>query len=92
MRKRGEGEEGRRRDGGGPCVCSTNLPVCVLKFFLAGCVDDVCVHVHACMYGVYTLLRYSEATRRLSEVEADNGILMRQLQAFMPEVYSSLAC
>ena len=62
------------------------LPVCVLKFFLAGCIDDVCVHVHACMYGVYTLLRYSEATRRLSEVEADNGILMRQLQAFMPEV------
>ncbi|CAI8011822.1 Liprin-alpha-1 [Geodia barretti] len=25
--------------------------------------------------------RYSETTRRLSEIEADNGILMRQLQA-----------
>ena len=31
--------------------------------------------------------RYSETTRRLSEIEADNGILMRQLQALMPEVY-----
>ena len=30
--------------------------------------------------------RYSEATRRLAEVEGDNEVLMRQLQVFMPEV------
>ena len=29
---------------------------------------------------------YNEATRRLSEVQADNSVLMRQLQALMPEV------
>ena len=29
---------------------------------------------------------YSEATRKLSEVQADNSVLMRQLQALMPEV------
>jgi len=28
---------------------------------------------------------YNEATRRLSEVQADNSVLMRQLQALMPE-------
>ena len=30
--------------------------------------------------------KYKDATKRLADVEADNKILMRQLQAFMPEV------
>ena len=29
---------------------------------------------------------YNEATRRLNEVQADNSVLLRQLQALMPEV------
>ena len=29
---------------------------------------------------------YTEATRKLALVEADNNVLMRQLQAFMPYV------
>ena len=29
---------------------------------------------------------YNEATKKLSDVEADNSVLMRQLQALMPEV------
>ena len=29
---------------------------------------------------------YNESTKKLSLVEADNGILMRQLQALMPDV------
>ena len=64
------------------CVCSTNLcPFVYSSFFFTGLLCIQCIHIHVCMYGVYTLLRYGEATRKLSEVEADNGILMRQLQA-----------
>ena len=48
--------------------------VCIYTYVMCMCVYIVCVY------------RYSDATRRLGEVEADNGILMRQLQAFMPEV------
>ena len=29
---------------------------------------------------------YNEATRRLNEVQEDNSVLLRQLQALMPEV------
>ena len=29
---------------------------------------------------------YNEATKQLSRIEADNNILMRQLQALMPDV------
>ena len=32
---------------------------------------------------------YTEATKKLSQVEADNNILMRQLQALMPDVSTS---
>ena len=55
------------------CVC-----VCVWVSVVWVCVVSVQCHSH----------RYAEATRKLSEVEADNEILMRQLQAFMPEVSS----
>lgn len=33
---------------------------------------------------------YNESTKKLSLVEADNGILMRQLQALMPDVSFTL--
>ena len=76
-RKIWEGGRLRRREEEGPTELEKGVRE---RGWYKGCQQLFVSHCH----------RYNEATRKLSEVEADNGILMRQLQAIMPEVTHTL--